>query len=274
MSRDRFVVLRSAVILVAALHTGALLDGAVTFSRASERDACTVITLPRWKAAPRPSPSYDWSHVLLALPNLSDWDFRQLDGGILVGLFTHAESYKPEWRSYSPDKYAVSLPSGHVQKASNSVWDNAEPDALIRDAKLLTGAALKPNAPLALGGDVYQKKGAKWPTAWPDSARVSQDGAFLALNSWDGEMWSATDIPGLGGGRIDGDYYVDIYDIRSKRLALSLTGHFHNVPVDNLFGISAWISNRYYLFPLNEEASHFVICDMKRISAPEGEKKR
>jgi len=237
----------------------------VTVSLVNASGACAVIRLPRWKPAPMSGPSYDWSYILLASPSLSDWDFRQHDGGVLIGLFARAKAFQPEPRSYSPNQYAVSLPTGHVQKATSREWENAERYATVRDPKLPRGLILKPNTPLLLDGDVYRKTGPKWPTSFQDSARVSQKDSFRALNSWDGVVASGGDSP-FSSVRIDGNYYVDIYGTSSKRLLLSLRGHFHDVPIDNLFSISAWISNRYYIFPLNEEADHFVLCDMSRIA--------
>jgi hypothetical protein len=139
---------------------------------------------------------------------------------------------------------------------------------MARDAKLPRGTVLKPNAPLVLDGDVYRQRGPRWPVVYSvDASRVSLDGSFRALNSWDGVECCGGDLSFPGGERIDGNYYVDIYDTSSKQQVLSLTGHFNNITADKLFGTSAWISSRYYLFPLNEEANRFVLCDMRRISS-------
>ena len=262
------MVPRNAFLFFATFQATALLAGSVTVSLGNARNACTVINLPHWKPAPIPPPSHDWTYVLVTLPDLADWDFRQFDGGILVGLFARGKDSQPEPRYYSPDKYAVSLPRGKVQKAAESQWEGAEPYVIVRDAKLPRGTALRPNSPLILDGDVYQPRGPKWPEGGTiDAARVSSDAGFRAVNSWDGEEVGGGDLSFPGGERSDGNYYVDIYDNTTKRLALSLTGHFHNVTVDNLFYRSAWISNRFYLFPLNEKANRFVLCDMERLAS-------
>ncbi|HUA20894.1 MAG TPA: hypothetical protein VMB25_19230, partial [Bryobacteraceae bacterium] len=155
--------MRTAIVFLAGFQATALLAGSVGVSLGAARKACTVISLPHWKPAPIPPPAYDWSYVLLTLPALSDWDFRQFDGGILVGLLARGKAFQPEPRYYSPDKYAVSLPSGKVQKVTESEWASAEPYAIVRDSKLPRGPELSPKSPLILDGETYRPRGPKWP---------------------------------------------------------------------------------------------------------------
>ena len=265
------MVPRPVFLFFASLQATALLAGSVTVSLGDARNACTVISLPHWKPASLPpsSPSTDWTYVLVALPALSDWDFRQFEDGVLIGLFARAKAFQPEPRYYSPDRYAVSLPSGKVQKEAESQWASAEPYAIVRDSKLPRGPELSPKSPLILDGETYRPRGPKWPegSGTLDAARVSLDGQFRALNSWDGEEGGGGDLSFPGGGHNEGSYYVDIYDSTSRRLVLALRGHFQGTPVSNLFHKSTWISSRFYLFPLNEEANRFVLCDMERIAS-------
>jgi len=265
------MVPRPVFLFFASLQATALLAGSVTVSLGDARNACTVISLPHWKPASLPpsSPSTDWTYVLVALPALSDWDFRQFEDGVLIGLFARAKAFQPEPRYYSPGRYAVSLPSGKVQKEAESQWASAEPYAIVRDSKLPRGPELSPKSPLILDGETYRPRGPKWPegSGTLDAARVSLDGQFRALNSWDGEEGGGGDLSFPGGGHNEGSYYVDIYDSTSRRLVLALRGHFQGTPVSNLFHKSTWISSRFYLFPLNEEANRFVLCDMERIAS-------
>ncbi|HEY3936472.1 MAG TPA: hypothetical protein VGL97_03540 [Bryobacteraceae bacterium] len=100
------------------------------------------------------------------------------------------------------------------------------------------------------------------------AGRISQDGSFLAVNSWDGII--AISEPLMFGRRqFDGHYYVDIYNVDSGQKALAVSGEFHGVDPHIFFEKSAWISKYYFVLPLDGELVHrrFIICDVE-VSRP------
>ena len=89
---------------------------------------------------------------------------------------------------------------------------------------------------------------------------------YLAVNGWDGDVNAGGDLADIfNGGHIEGNYYVEIYDVGSATLALSLTGRFKGIDPGDFFQLSAWISKRYYLLPLNTlNLNRFVLCDVQQ----------
>jgi hypothetical protein len=119
---------------------------------------------------------------------------------------------------------------------------------------------------LTYQGREFRRGGDKWPSSM-SASRVSPDGNTLAVNGWEGEAVAWGDLNEFGGSRIDGNYYVNVYDTRREVLLFSLSGRFHKIFPGQLFGGSAWISDRYYVFPLNDSHNHFVLCETKRVSS-------
>jgi hypothetical protein len=250
----------------------ALFGASVTISPANARNACRVISLPRWKPAALPPGGYDWSHYLIGAPSVADWDFRSLDGGVLIGLSIHLDQYPPPWPVlYSPDRYAADLTTGRVRKASETEWRGAEPWVSFRKSALRSGLVMKEKDRLAYKGREYPHTGIKWPTVSEDASPVSKTENYLAVNSWDGEEGGGGDLPSFGsGGRTRGHYFVDVYDTNSGSLLLSVKGHFHDFTAlpNDLFRSSAWISTRYYMLPLNSEhLNKLLICDASKAAA-------
>jgi hypothetical protein len=167
---------------------------------------------------------------------------------------------------FSPDKYAINLATGKVRKATEVEWDNADAYVSYRDSTMQAGHVMTPNDQLIYKGREFRRAGAKWPMLSEYGARLSQDGSYLAVNSWDGES--------LGGGDMvsshpldDGNYYVNVYDTSSGVQVFALKGHFHDLVPDDLFWRSVWISKRCYILILDtERMTRFVYCDVDKIS--------
>jgi hypothetical protein len=190
---------------------------------------------------------------------------------MLVGLFARPGIDRDAPRFYSPTKYRVDLSTGLVRSASENEWAGAQSSFMLLNS-ISRLSDLKPEDNLAYKGKEYIKRGAQWPLySSADASRLSPDGGFLAVNSWGGEMkicsgdllpevWSCQD-------RIQGDYHIEIYETAAATLALSLTGQFQGFDPSDLFGRSAWISERYYFLPLytlymTPFMNHFALCDV------------
>lgn len=165
---------------------------------------------------------------------------------------------------FSPDKYAINLDTRKVRQATEVEWDNADAYVGYRDSTMQAGHNMEPSDRLIYKGREFRRAGAKWPMYSQDSARLSQDGSYLAVNSWDGDS--------LGGGDMvsshpldDGNYYVSVYDTNSGGQVLALKGHFRDVVPEDLFSRSVWISKRRYVFILDtERMRRFVFCDVDK----------
>jgi len=228
----------------------------VTVKITPDPKACTIVHLPKWKRAAGP----DWMTPTADC----EYDFRSSEDGFLVGLHC-----RPEFKDnqlYSPSKYAVSFGSGRVRKATDSEWNLAGPYLAFR-LSTQEHWPIENYKPLVYRGRVFRKSGLTWPGESDIRlcSRLSPEGDFLAVNSWDGTIQ-------FGGGLfdlsihqyVDGFYYVDIYNSDSARRVLLIQGHFHDVDPTDMFRKSAWISKRYFVLPLDFENKmrNFVICDV------------
>jgi hypothetical protein len=229
---------------------------------------CREITLPKWPAPASllPRGLENWQHLILGAPVTADLDFRAVDGGMLVGLFGLPGLPKGGPAVYSPARYWIDLATGRVRKASEGDWMDADPYFILRDSTLQEDREMRPDGRLVYRDKEFSRKGVHWPLTSRHAARVSPDGAFLAVNGWDGDVNAGGDLADIfNGGHIEGNYYVEIYDVGSATLALSLTGRFKGIDPGDFFQLSAWISKRYYLLPLNTlNLNRFVLCDVQQ----------
>jgi hypothetical protein len=221
-------------------------------------EVCTVIHFPRWKE-PRVPISFNWG------PDM-DYDLRSAAGGILAGVFCrYGGSGVPV---YSPSKYAVSFGSRQVRKVTETEWEHSDSYLRFRvDANSHDHWPYPDSTKLVYLSKEYPKSGSKWPISL-NFSRLSQDGRFLAVNSWDGVAYSADEGSLFGKDHFDGNYYVDIYDVASAQRILLVQGEFHGVQPEDMFSRSAWISKSLYVLPLDwqHKLRKFVICDIQRIS--------
>jgi hypothetical protein len=265
--------LRAATTAI-VLYACALRGAGVTVSLADSRGACREVSLPKWKSPALPVNSYDWSYLLHGSPTQSDWDFRAFEGGVLVGLYVipnYVTSMERGPRRYSAVKYAIDTATGKVRRVTEGEWADAKPYLPLRDSPLGSGLVMRPTDRLTFHGRDFARRGAQWPLTSQDAARVSQDGAFLAVNGWDGYVSIGGDLaswPG-NGDHSQGNYYSDVYDVGSGTIAFSITGHFSGARSDPqmLFMSSGWFSKRYYVFQLDhEQMNRFVVCDVAKIA--------
>ncbi len=254
------------VVSTATISGSLLLAGSITFHASLDPAACTDVHLPPWKdPGTMPGPYWlSYQHC--------DLDFAALDGGVLVTAWCYPTVPK-QGRFYSLSKYAVDLPSGRVRKARGDEWDHADPYLIFRDPA--TSRRLENYDVLVYQGKKFPKSGLTWPEALPSHySLLSPDGSSLAVQSWDG--WFSCGGDDIWGScRGDGYYYVDIYNIASGRRLLALKGEVHGseAPYEP-YRVSSWISNRYYVLPLDpKDLRRFVICDVQHASnAVEGTK--
>jgi hypothetical protein len=254
---------RCITFLVCTLPVHAVFAGSVSVSLAESRGACRVINLPRWTAPPVPVDSYpsEWPDLVRDME--SELTFRTFDGGVLVGLSCKLHPTKG-LRVLSPDKYAINLATGKVRIGTEVEWDNADAYVGYRDSTMRAGHVMEPGDRLVYRGREFRRAGPKWPTFSQDSARLSQDGSYLAVSSWDGES--------LGGGDMvsshpldDGNYYVTVYDTNSGVQIFALKGHFHDVTPEEIFQPTVWISKRCYVLILDKaRMRRFVFCDVDK----------
>jgi len=228
------------------------------------KGACKEITVGDWPPPPDlPDPS-DWAALIKDAPQTSDLDFRSISGGVLVGLIALPNYPNGGPRLYSPAKYWIDPATGRVRRATESEWGGGQQNPAYRDSTLQAGFTMDPEKHLIYKGKEFVRRGAQWPFTSRDAARLSPDGGFLAVNSWDGEIKICSEYALGCQNRIQGTYYMEIYDVPSGSLTLSLKGQFEGVEPSALFVRSAWSSRQYYFLPLDAvKMNRFVLCDVQ-----------
>jgi len=237
-----------------------LLRGDVTIHITPYPKACAVASLPRWRGI----------NMRFSIGNHlncqgCDYTFRAINGGVLAGL--HCDCRLSQKPGDSIEKYAISLDTKKVRRATQSEWDQADPYLTFRVGADSLGRSLEAGQKVKYKGREFDKSGSKWPQG-QDPSLVSANGNFLAVNSWDGVL-AYVENGGLlpfYRDHLDGHYYVDFYNVSSGQHLLTLQGEFHGVDPQELFDKSGWISKSYYLLPLDEKGMRrFVLCDLRQV---------
>jgi hypothetical protein len=275
MLRRHDLALGLGAVIVVGLAACARGPGTITVSLDASKGACKEIHLPEW---PAPSglpqdPINAWDSLVREI-RLSGLDFRaEGTGALLVGLFvTPLGVNKTLPPIYSPAKHRLDLSTGKVQQAQDGEWESSTALSPYRDSTV-RAIDMKPEYKLIYNGKEFPKRGAQWPLRAESAARLSPDGNFLTINSWDGSMQACPSLPlteFLCREQIEGLYYFDIYNTRSAAPVLLLSGKFHRLNPDDLFERSTWISGRYYVLPLDsDKMARFVVCDLDQADSRE-----
>jgi hypothetical protein len=250
------------ILLICGLSASGFAASRVTVSLADSRDFCRVVTLPQWRAASLPPDSYPptWAS-LVAWFEGSDLEFREINGALLVRLFVLPLPERPERRVYSPNIFEINPTTGLVRTANEGAWLRSTSLPIIRDSSPMPDAASLADPRYA--GDRFQfheeqfrRRGAKWPLQAP--SRLSRPAKYLVVNSWSGEKFVEGSNSMVSR---EGEYFSDIYYSASGRVAFSLNGRFAGLTPGEVFGRSAWIADRYFVFPLDvSRMTKFVLC--------------
>lgn len=169
-------------LVAALLSPHLLLAERLTVNVAPDPKACAVVHLPKWKKPVMPAGDLPWGD-----PMECDYDFRSsTEGALVVSAYCRPGRFdKPV---YSPNKYVVSFGSGRIRRATEDEWNHADPYLAFRVSSLKTNRRIENYEPLVYQGKQFPKGGLTWPLDRQSSSRLSQDGSFLAVNSWDGTV--------------------------------------------------------------------------------------
>jgi hypothetical protein len=95
----------------------------------------------------------------------------------------------------------------------------------------------------------------------PIKTFLSLSGNRAAVNSWDGvdEVYGFMDLDELfKSSKINGYYWVDIYETSSGQPLVRIQGSFHGAEPCVFQGHAAWYSDRYYIFPIGSHGERGV----------------
>lgn len=173
-----------------------------------------------------------------------------------------------------PQKYSVDLSRKEsVRRISEAAWNSASP---LRSSR---GGGIPPQKDEPgvryQGGPLLRRSGPKWAGEGynlPNSATLAPSLKKVAVFSWDGFniRYSFLDPTSFGRrNKVEGRYWVDIYEADSGQSLIRGEGRFKGVGPDILLGsATAWYGN-YFVMPLGRLVDggasimlqKFLICD-------------
>jgi hypothetical protein len=162
-------------------------------------------------------------------------------------------------RDYSPNKFLANLGTGQVREATQEAWDLGLPLHQTRDVK---GQFLKPTNEkgVLLEGRVFPKSGPQWPISGALD-RVSPDGKWIAVQSWDGKDYGNGDIVAPRGGH--GKFFIDLYEVSSGRRFASIEGEMHDtLRADLAVALTFWLESRYFIVQLGSHLERMLVCEV------------
>jgi hypothetical protein len=235
------------------------LDGAL-------REYCHVLRFPSGWQIPSFIQAVDGRQHLLHKFGLADgYEFRV--SGLLGTKFLVRGVEEIVHLYYTTNIYEADLsdPKGIAQPATEDKWNTATVIDLHRgtyNEGARVWELLRKNGKI----DQIKQSGSN-----PDPYNVmavSPDQALLVLYSWSGKLGSGgnNSNPGdfsisLPFGLAHGKLFFDVYNTDTAKKLITITASFVGILPEAAFGPSAWITERYFLIPLDERRERCLICE-------------
>jgi hypothetical protein len=169
------------------------------------------------------------------------------------------------------EKYAVDLSHPHnFRRIDEAVWQAASP--LARSIHGVTPVAEERG--VYYRGLLLERSGPSWSGSGFNEAIATffnYTSRRAAANSWDGiyDVGTILDPTWSGRNRINGHFWVDIYETHSGRPLTRIKGSFNGGGPFNFQGEAAWYGDRYYVMPVGSASGNGdfglrtpLICDL------------
>jgi hypothetical protein len=170
-------------------------------------------------------------------------------------------------RDYSPNKFWVNLRTGRVRAATQVEWNSG---VLVRQSFRARGPyfELEPEngAPsgdaVLLKGKLFRKSGPQWPLS-AKHARVSPDGNWIAVQSWEGKNYANGDIPLFAPRGGHGKFFIDLYEVSSGQRFALIAGQQHDtLRADEPLIGTFWLESRYFILQLGSHLEKMLVCEV------------
>ena len=224
---------------------------------AATREYCHLLRFPSgWRTDPIKKSDGSWELI----PNFRlghDYEFRV--PGLLGTTFLVRGVYDFTIKQYTTNLYEVDLsdPKGVAIPASEERWNPAAVVPLIK----------------------YPKYSEYNPSQFPNTgdhiegALSSPDRALLVVQSWSGKLpaHGGDDIPTsvtfpniLHFERSHGKFFFDVYNLDTGRKLITITATFTIILPEEALHETGWLTERYFLIPLDERRERCLICEFGR----------
>jgi hypothetical protein len=238
---------------------------------AAVREYCHVLRFPSGWQMPRfIRPKDGGIEVFLWDFAMGDYEFR-VSGLLGTRFLIRGVERKFEKKYYTTNLYEVDFsdPTAVVQPAGEEEeWNSATVISVPDDTFAGVVRAVDPLSkhPGFKGLD-SMRSGDKWSLS---AKRASPDLSLLVLQSWRGTLASGgSDVPGdfsisLNFSRNHGKLFFDVYSVDTAKKLITITTSFDSILPDEAFGKTAWVTERYFLIPLDERRERCLVCELGR----------
>jgi hypothetical protein len=168
-------------------------------------------------------------------------------------------------RDYSPNKFWVNLESGKVRRATEAEWDSG---VLVRQSFPAKGPFFETETEkgthsqdgVLFKGKLFRKSGPQWSLSAEDG-RISPDGKWIAVQSWEGRDYHNGDIIAPLGG--PGKFFIDLYDVSSGRRFAQVDGAVRGtLCADGILDLTFWLESRYFIVQLGSHLERMLVCEV------------
>jgi hypothetical protein len=208
-------------------------------------------------------------HFLFGWP----YEFRRTSSSGQEYLVAAVDDQLSNPRDYSPNKFWMNLRTGRVRTAAQAEWDSG---VLVRQSFRGRGPYWEPEPEngvrsgdaVLLRGKLFRKSGSQWPLS-AEHARVSPDGNWIAVQSWEGKNYANGNIPLLGPHGGSGKFFVDLYGVSSGRRFASIDGEEHDtLEADEPLGLTFWLESHNFILKLGSHLERMLVCEVPDPAEP------
>lgn len=236
-----------------------------------EREYCYVLTFTAgWQYPPAIKRKTGGMDSFMWDINSGDYEFRVPVGpstifivrgldksyGRLSGNYPlHPESY------YTTNIYKVDLADRVTppQPATQEEWDAAFPVRLDPSPKGFE-VTQYPTDFIRYKGIEFKRTGARWDI---HSALLSLDKSLLSVHSWSGKVGLSNRHGPYGKTR--GTLYFDFYQADTGKKVVTVTAQLNYILPQEVFQNTAWLSERFFVMPLDDERNKCMVCEFGRM---------
>ena len=197
----------------------------------------------------------------------TEYEFRRLNaatGEYLIAAISTEAHWRKQPADYTLNKFWVDLTGNQrARLATEQEWNSATIAPASGELFDVRGSDPRHGDNYLFGRNSFAKSGPRWP-ALGDQVRISDDGKWIAVQSWKGNSYQ--DAPDLMlQVSLDGSerFFVDIYDVASGKKLISLDGIDRDFSAgDAPLHATFWLDSRYFILPLGILREKFLVCEV------------
>lgn len=233
------------------------------------REYCHIVHFPSGWQMPTFATGTNGNRVLISKFDFEggDYEFRIAGLSTTAFLVRGFERASIGRRQYTTNLYLLDLsnPKAVARLATEEEWNSGTVVPFKRnDVWRARGEDTRKKA-ATFDGRQFPKTGDHWSL---DATRLSPDPSMLVLQSWSGSLGGgSSDVPGMISPRIDfrrnrGRLFFDVFNTTTAKKLITISTRFVQIRPDEAFGLTGWVTERYFIVPLDEPRARCLVCDL------------